>query len=119
MLKKYLLYIIRWQLSTPILYVVIWLLTDYLNAIWITVIANFIGSLIFFWVDKFIFKKIVSAEPLWEIKGDVVCSDCGKRSTGYRIVEWGAYNRIKDANPQFRCEDCRGAKQAEVKEKLK
>lgn len=47
-------YMIRWQLSTPILAVCIWLLP--FNEFWKTVIANLIGSLIFFPVDKFIFK---------------------------------------------------------------
>ena len=56
MFKKYFLYLIRWQLSTPILAVcVIWLAS--LGTTWATIIANFIGGLIFFWVDKWIFNK--------------------------------------------------------------
>ena len=56
MLKKYLLYLIRWQLSTPILAVcVVWLAS--LGTTWATIIANFIGGLIFFWVDKWIFNR--------------------------------------------------------------
>lgn len=56
LLKKYLFYLIRWQLSTPILAVcLIWL--DSLGEIWSTIIANFIGALIFFWIDKIIFKE--------------------------------------------------------------
>lgn len=55
MIRKYLLYIIRWQLSTPILAIcLIWLSS--LGEIWSTIIANFIGALIFFWIDKLIFK---------------------------------------------------------------
>ena len=55
MIRKYLLYIVRWQLSTPILAIcLIWLSS--LGEIWSTIIANFIGALIFFWIDKLIFK---------------------------------------------------------------
>ena len=54
-IKKYILYLIRWQLSTPILALVLHLLNY--NEIVETIIANLIGGLIFFWVDRFIFKK--------------------------------------------------------------
>ena len=55
MIRKYLLYIVRWQLSTPILAIcLIWLSS--LGEIWATIVANFIGALIFFWIDKLIFK---------------------------------------------------------------
>ena len=53
--KKYIMYLIRWQLSTPIIAIVISALSN-LNPWVATVIANFIGGLIFFWVDRFIFK---------------------------------------------------------------
>ena len=56
MLKKYIAYLIRWQLSTPILAVCLHFLTG-LGELWATIIANLIGGLIFFWVDKKIFKK--------------------------------------------------------------
>jgi len=58
-MKKLFLYMIRWQLSTPILAIVpIALTMYYTNNFWIdAAIANVIGSLIFFWVDKWIFKK--------------------------------------------------------------
>jgi putative flippase GtrA len=52
--KKYLLYLLRWQFSTPILAVVLILLSQ-LPTLLATVIANLIGGLIFFWVDKKIF----------------------------------------------------------------
>ncbi|MEG2673456.1 MAG: hypothetical protein RR937_09800, partial [Ruthenibacterium sp.] len=92
MIKKYLFYLIRWQLSTPILAVVLLWLSD-LSTLWATVIANFIGGLIFFWVDKYIFKKANAQSPLWEIKDYVKCADCGELGRGYRIVEWFDYNR--------------------------
>ncbi|MFA6320192.1 MAG: hypothetical protein WCX66_04685 [archaeon] len=58
--KQYGLYLLRWQLSTPILALVLYILSsfDILSA---TIIANLIGGLIFYWVDKYIFhKKTVS-----------------------------------------------------------
>lgn len=56
MLRKYLLYILRWQCSSPILAVCLYLLGG-LNVVVATIIANLIGGLIFFWVDKWIFKE--------------------------------------------------------------
>lgn len=56
MIKKYLVYLFRWQLSTPILALILWLLKDYSN-LTATIIANLIGGLLFFWVDLLIFKK--------------------------------------------------------------
>lgn len=58
MLKKYLLYLLRWQLSSPILYIVLALMSGTTIPVWLNVIiANLIGGLIFFWVDKLIFKR--------------------------------------------------------------
>lgn len=102
--KKYSLYLIRWQLSTPILAVVLaWL--SQMPTLWATVIANLIGGLIFFWVDKIIFKK-KSDVPLWEIRDEARCFDCRKKCKGYRIVSWGNYDRSEDKHPQYRCRDC-------------
>ncbi|NLA38893.1 MAG: hypothetical protein GX882_05860 [Methanomicrobiales archaeon] len=55
-IKRYGLYLIRWQLSTPILAGVLYLLAG-LGALTATIIANLIGGLIFFWVDRFIFTS--------------------------------------------------------------
>lgn len=117
MIKKYLFYLIRWQLSTPILAVVLIWLSD-LSTFWATVVANLIGGLIFFWVDRYIFKAAYKENPLWEIKEDVKCADCGCVGRGYRIVEWLDYNRSEDKNPQFRCEKCKDIKFNEVKGKI-
>ena len=51
---KFLLYLIRWQLSTPILALCLYFLN--FSTLVNTIIANFIGACIFFWVDKCIFK---------------------------------------------------------------
>jgi len=102
--KKYFFYLVRWQLSTPILAIVLKLLSN-MSTLTATIIANFIGGLIFFWIDKLIFKK-TSDVPLWEIKTKVECHDCHKKTKGYRIVMWGNYDRSDDKNPEFRCKNC-------------
>lgn len=102
--KQYSLYLLRWQLSTPILAIVLKLLAN-INTLYATIIANLIGGLIFFWIDKIIFKK-KSDIPLWEIEENVTCYDCHKKGKGYRIVSWGNYDRSNDKSPQYRCKDC-------------
>lgn len=54
-MKRYILYLLRWQLSTPILALVLYLLN--VNEILETIIANLIGGIIFFEIDKRIFNK--------------------------------------------------------------
>lgn len=55
MIKKYLLYLGRWQLSTPLLAIILIWLSDF-NPTIATIISNLVGGLIFFWVDRWIFK---------------------------------------------------------------
>lgn len=53
--RTYILYLARWQLSTPILALaLIWL--SPLSKWTAVVLANLVGGLIFFWVDRFIFS---------------------------------------------------------------
>ena len=54
-IKKFVLYLVRWQLSTPIL--ALCMLFIPLNTMEKTIIANLIGGIIFFFVDKQIFKE--------------------------------------------------------------
>ena len=56
MIKRYLLYLLRWQCTTPILALVLWLLGG-LGTVWATIIANLIGGAVFFWVDRMIFRE--------------------------------------------------------------
>ena len=53
-MKKFFLYLIRWQLSSPILAVCLMWMGGWNVAI-ATIVANLIGGCIFFWVDKWIF----------------------------------------------------------------
>ncbi len=114
MIKKYLLYLIRWQLSTPILAVCIYYLP--FDTTTKTIVANLVGGIIFFWVDRYIFKSDIFF-PLWEIKKEIVCVDCGKKSKGFRLVKTKNYDRTKDKHPQFRCEECSQKKLQQLKEK--
>jgi len=111
-LKQYLLYLLRWQLSSPIL--ALSLMYLHYGVTWNTVIANFIGGLIFFWVDKFIFTSKVM-NPQWEVAEDIICVDCGKRSRGYRMVRAKGYDKTKDTTPEFRCEQCSTIKYNQLK----
>ena len=82
--KRYGLYLLRWQASTPILagLMIILASSGYLVA---TIVANLIGGLIFFWVDQFIFTSRALAAQ-WEVKENITCVDCGKLARGYRLV---------------------------------
>ncbi|MDR0390313.1 MAG: hypothetical protein LBH59_00265 [Planctomycetaceae bacterium] len=104
LIKKYIFYLFRWQLSTPILAVVLWWLRGY-NGIIVTVIANFIGGLIFFWIDRIIFR-VEFDHPLWEIRDNVICASCGSVCEGFRLVKTKNYDRINDKHPEFRCPKC-------------
>lgn len=62
-MKKFFLYLIRWQLSSPILAVcMVWM--GGWNVAVATIVANLIGGCIFFWVDRWIFgdKKAKSSK---------------------------------------------------------
>ena len=54
--KKFMLYCLRWQMSSPILALCLFWLAP-LGTVWATIIANLVGAMIFYWVDKVIFKK--------------------------------------------------------------
>jgi len=102
--KRYFLYLCRWQLSTPILAVALILLST-MNKWVATIIANLIGGLLFFWVDKFIFRsKILNNQ--WEVKENIACVDCKKIARGYRLIKTPNYDRTKSKKIEFRCEDC-------------
>lgn len=54
-IKKLSFYILRWQLSTPILYLV--MASFDIPELQRVVLANFIGALVFFPIDELIFRK--------------------------------------------------------------
>jgi len=117
--KKYALYLIRWQLSTPILAPVVAYFKHSASIFgtkedWIgSTVANLIGGLIFFWVDRFIFTS-KELEAQWEVQENISCVDCGKIARGYRLVKTKNYDRVKQ-NPEFRCEECSAKKTQELR----
>lgn len=114
-IKQYALYLFRWQLSSPILAGVLILMTNQNQ--WIaTITANFLGGLLFFWIDRLIFKNNIF-NPLWEIQEDIECVDCGQVSKGFRLVKTKNYDKTNDKNPRFRCERCSNIKLKKLKEK--
>lgn len=113
--KRYGLYLLRWQASTPLLAVVGILLAS--MGQWVAaIVANLIGGLIFFWVDQFIFTS-QSLAAQWEVRENITCVDCGKSARGYRLVRSGDYDRTHDHEPEFRCEVCSQKKTDELREK--
>ena len=113
LLRRYILYLIRWQCSTPILAPVIAYFKQ--SPIWGTaddwigaVVANLIGGLIFFWVDRWIFRKTdILRGEVWEIQQDIVCADCGTIvDRGYRLAKSSNYDHTNDKKPEFRCKNC-------------
>ncbi|MFA5055566.1 MAG: hypothetical protein WC562_05265 [Dehalococcoidia bacterium] len=113
LLRRYILYLIRWQCSTPILAPIIAVFKH--SPIWGTkedwigaIVANLVGGLIFFWVDRWIFKKTdILRGEVWEIQQDIVCADCGTIvDRGYRLAKASNYDHTNDKRPEFRCKKC-------------
>lgn len=84
-----------------------------MNILTATIIANFIGGLMFFWIDKIIFKQRPKL-PLLEIKKGK-CSDCGCNIEVRGIVNWGNYDKTNDKRPKFRCTLCSQTKMEQIK----
>lgn len=110
-MKRFTLYLLRWQLSTPIL----WLVLRNLGAgLWATVIANLIGGSIFFWVDKFIFTS--KAVEMWHFKEKGKCDNCGKETKLWRLVVAPNYDK-RDVEPKFFCLKCSKKRTDELRKK--
>jgi hypothetical protein len=107
-MRRFILYLFRWQLSTPIL----WLVVRRLGAgIWSTVIANLIGGAIFFWVDKVIFTS--AAVEVWHIR-EGRCDKCGAVSHLWRLIKTAGYDKSAD-KPVFLCLKCSKEKTDELR----
>jgi hypothetical protein len=99
-MKRFILYLIRWQLSTPIL----WLVVRNLGAgLWQTIVANLIGASIFFWIDKFIFTS--KAVEMWHFKEKGICDSCGRETSLWRLVLAPNYDK-RQSEPKFFCMEC-------------
>jgi hypothetical protein len=98
-MKRFVLYLIRWQLSTPILWIVVRKMGASLTS---TIIANLIGGAIFFWVDRFIFTSPIP--EVWHVK-EGRCDNCGANSHLWRLVRTTGYDK-SNASPVFLCMEC-------------
>ena len=108
-MKRFIFYLFRWQLSTPIL----WLVVRHLGmGLGSTVIANLIGGAIFFWVDRFIFTS--PRLEVWHLKEKGRCHKCGRETGLRRLVRAGNYDRT-DAPAVFLCAKCSKEKLTELK----
>ena len=121
-LRRFLLYMLRWQCSTPVLAgVLIWLNGKFstnstLDFIIVTIIANAIGAALFFWIDRYIFGQRI-VHPLWEIKGGI-CRKCASiESRVYRLVKAKNYDRMDDKDPTFLCLNCSMKKVKELRDR--
>jgi hypothetical protein len=108
-MKKFLLYLFRWQLSTPILWLAVKNLGTGITA---TIIANLIGGAIFFWVDRFIFTS--PKLEVWYYKDNGICHKCGKKDTLRRLVKTQNYDKTNDPKPTFLCQKCSDQKLQEL-----
>ena len=109
--KRFTLYLLRWQLSTPIL----WLVVRNLGAgLWSTVVANLIGGSIFFWVDRFIFTS--KAVEMWHVKEKGICDNCGKEASLWRLALAPGYDR-RDFEPKYFCMECSKKRTDELRRK--
>ena len=102
MVKKYVLYLARWQASTLILWPCIEWFSGFPS--WASaVIANLIGGLIFFWVDSLIFSGKMPY-PIWTVRTGI-CDSCGGEGRLYRKIIDIGYDASKK-EPVFLCEEC-------------
>jgi hypothetical protein len=104
-MKRFILYLLRWQCSSPLLFFCLLYLIPIVGELWATIASNLIGGAIFFYFDRFIFTSAYF-NPLWEIKSNVVCADCNKLGYGFRIALKKGYDKTKESNPEFRCYEC-------------
>lgn len=109
-MRKLILYLVRWQLSTPILYLAVKQLGVGIAS---TIVANLIGGLIFFWIDKYIFTS--ETIEMWHIK-EGKCDTCGKVGHLWRLVVAPGYDKRK-AKPKFLCMSCSKKRTDELRNK--
>ena len=119
MIKRFLLYLGRWQLSTPLLAPIVAIFQG--GSIWGTPeswlgssVANLVGGSIFFWVDRFIFTS--KAVEMWHFKENGICDQCGKEASLWRLTLAPNYDK-RDAQPKFFCMECSKIKTDELRKK--
>ena len=119
LLLRYFLYLIRWQLSTPILAPVVAYFKHSPNMFgtaedWIgATVANLIGGIIFYWIDRFIFTSKKLDVPIWDVVHTGTCNKCSAIGRVYRLIIHGEYNRMH-AEPLWLCEKCSSEKYTQL-----
>jgi hypothetical protein len=118
-MKRFILYLFRWQLSTPILAPVVawfagspnWLGTP---ESWIgSSVANLIGGSIFYWVDRFIFTS--NTVEMWHFIPRGTCDNCKEKDVPlWRLVLAPGYDK-RSANPKYLCMTCSKPKTDELR----
>jgi len=113
--SRFFIYALRWQLSTPLLWLVV---RQFGTGFWATVLANFVGSCIFYWVDRFIFGAKVQE---WEFLSFGACDCCGALGRGLRRLRYDprGYDRRHDLDPEFLCQVCSPRRLAEIERSLR
>jgi hypothetical protein len=59
-IKRKLIYALKWQMGSPLIALILWVMSNKAgsqNVLVNTIIANIVGAIIFYPVDKKIFKK--------------------------------------------------------------
>ena len=77
-MKRFIFYVLRWQLSSPIL-ALCWCWLDGFGVAQATIIANFIGACLFFFVDRKIFFS--KKDEIETLVADLI--------SGTRLIEKG------------------------------
>ena len=77
------MYLLRWQLSTPILSIVIYFTIDKWGNLVSTMLANLIGGLMFYKIDKLIFQEVENQltkeqQTLWRKEIEQACISGGE-----------------------------------------
>lgn len=126
-MKRFILYLIRWQLSTPILAPVVAITKNFPQILggnynipwfgtpedWIgAAIANLIGGSIFFWVDRFIFTS--AAVEMWHFIPEGNCDECGNKTELWRLTLAPGYDKRTD-EPKYLCMECSKVKTDELR----
>ncbi|MCE5279843.1 MAG: hypothetical protein ABFD92_03485 [Planctomycetaceae bacterium] len=108
-MKNFGLYLLRWQLSTPLLAGFVYFLTQRLGATLTMFVANLFGAALFFWIDRWIFvgRGLEAQDELWEVRPNVTCAECLKPvDRGYRLLRMRGRGQTGVPSGQFRCLDC-------------
>jgi hypothetical protein len=72
----------------------------------VTILANLVGGLIFFWVDRWIFSRtsiLAPGKEIWEIQNRAVSHDGGKPvPRTYRLIRKAGYRPRHDGDVEGR-----------------